>query len=166
MQNADYWINKLQLLSHPEGGYYRETYRSKERATANCLPDRFEGARNFSTAIYFLLRSTDRSLFHRIKSDEIWHFYAGSSLTLYILTNTAVEIVNLGASPEKKESLQVVIPGNCWFAAFVPAPDSYVLAGCTVAPGFDFRDFELADRHTLLAQFPLQKDVIELFTAP
>lgn len=164
MQPATYWIDKLQLTPHPEGGFFKETYRSNEQVDKDHLPLRFGGTRSFSTAIYFLLRSQDRSLFHRIKSDEIWHHYAGSSLTIYVLTETGLTTYKLGTSLENGESVQVVIPANCWFGAMVNEPDSYVLAGCTVSPGFDFHDFELAHRADLLHAFPQQKHVIEMLT--
>jgi predicted cupin superfamily sugar epimerase len=164
MKSADYWIQHLQLKAHPEGGFYKETYRSAELISKSGLPSRFPADRTFSTAIYFLLRSADRSLFHRIKSDELWHYHAGSSLSIYVLDNAGLTIHTLGSDLEKGESLQVVIPANCWFGARVNSPDSYVLAGCTVAPGFDFQDFELANRKELLKLFPDYKEVIHWLT--
>ena len=161
MKTASYWIDHLDLQQHPEGGFYKETYRSPEHISIQGLPARFFSARSFSTAIYFLLRSEDRSLFHRIKSDELWHYHAGGSLTLFVIDNGKLVEHKLGAEPEKGESLQVAIPANCWFGAMVNETDSYVLAGCTVAPGFDFADFELADRSSLLAEYPNMRDVIE-----
>lgn len=164
MKTPEYWIRHLELLPHPEGGFYKETYRASESASAAELPDRFGAARSFSTAIYFLLRSHDRSLFHRIKSDELWHYHAGGSLYIYILTDAGVITRTLGPDVENGESLQVVVPANCWFGAKVAAENSYTLSGCTVAPGFDFADFELADRQTLLKTFPACSAIIELLT--
>ena len=164
MKTPEYWIRHLELLPHPEGGFYKETYRASESVPATGLPARFGAARSFSTAIYFLLRSHDRSLFHRIKSDELWHYHAGSSLTIYILTDAGIVTRTLGPDIENGESLQVVVPANCWFGAKVAAANSYTLSGCTVAPGFDFADFELADRHTLLKTFPACSSIIELLT--
>jgi uncharacterized protein len=164
MHSAEYWINHLDLQAHPEGGFYKETYRSDENISVAGLPDRFPGSRCFSTAIYFLLRSEDRSMFHRIKSDELWHFHAGSSLSIYVLDSYGLSIIKLGANVEAGESLQVVIPAGCWFGAKVNEPDSYVLAGCTVSPGFDFNDFELADRKNLLDDFPHHEDVVTMLT--
>lgn len=163
-QPAQFWIDHLQLKIHPEGGFYKETYRSKESVRHQDLPRRFTGDRNFSTAIYFLLRSQDRSVFHRIKSDELWHFHAGVSLSIYVIQDNTLTIHKLGPNPDKGESLQVVIPANCWFGAKVEQPDSYTLSGCTVAPGFDFQDFELADRKMLLKQFPDLTHIIEMLT--
>lgn len=163
MINVDYWINHLSLLPHPEGGYYKEMYRSSETISSSALPNRFEGDRQFSTAIYFLLRSEDHSVFHRIKSDEVWHFYQGSTLLIYVLQQNELKIYKLGSDLEKGESLQVVIPANCWFGAHVEQQNSFALCGCTVAPGFDFRDFEMAERHELLKKYPgFEKEIIQL----
>lgn len=162
MQTAEHWITKLDLLPHPEGGYYKETYRSSEMSDS--LPERFSGPRNFSTAIYFLLRSQDRSMFHRIKSDELWHFYAGSSLSIYVLADKRLKVFKLGHNVDKGEALQVTIPANCWFGALVNDPDSFTLAGCTVSPGFDFEDFEFASRNELLGEFPGNEKIIDALT--
>jgi uncharacterized protein len=164
MQPAEFWIEHLQLKAHPEGGFYKETYRSQEVIASAGLPARFGVDRNFSTAIYFLLRSQDRSVFHRIKSDELWHYHAGTALAIYVLEARALTVHKLGPEAGKGESLQVVIPANCWFGAKVEQPGSYTLSGCTVAPGFDFQDFELAERKTLKEEFPGFEEIIELLT--
>ena len=164
MKNVDYWITQLGLLPHPEGGFYKETYRSEEIIKADHLPDRYSGDRNFSTAIYFLLRSQDRSVFHKIKSDELWHFYQGSTLLIYILTEKGLIIHRLGANINEGDSLQVLVPANCWFGAMAEKADSYALCGCTVAPGFDFRDFEMASQDFLLAMYPEQCEIIGRLT--
>jgi predicted cupin superfamily sugar epimerase len=163
-KDASFWIDRLALKAHPEGGFYRETYRSAEMISANGLPDRFPGPRSISTSIYFLLRSEDISSFHKIKSDELWHFHAGTSLSIYVLDEKGLTIHRLGADSDEDESLQVVIPANCWFGAKVNGPDSFVLCGCTVAPGFDFSDFELGKRGTLVETFPSHKNIIQLLT--
>jgi uncharacterized protein len=163
MKSAEYWINHLDLQPHPEGGFFKETYRSAGSVMKQALPE-FSGARNFSTAIYFLLRTQDRSLFHRIKSDEVWHFYAGSSLTLYVLSSSGFGSYKLGTNIENQESLQVVVPAGSWFGALVNEPNSYTLSGCTVAPGFDFEDFEFGKRELLLREFPQHKQIIEALT--
>jgi uncharacterized protein len=164
MKNAEYWIEHLQLKPHPEGGFFRESYRSVERVDKNALPTRFHGDRNFSTAIYFLLRSRDKSMFHRIKSDELWHFYDGAPLTVFVLGDDGLSYLKLGRSVEKNELPQIVIPANVWFAATVNDADSYTLAGCTVSPAFDFEDFELADRDMLVGKFPQHRLLIEFLT--
>lgn len=164
MQPAEYWINHLKLQPHPEGGFYKETYRASEEISQGALHPRFDGPRNISTAIYFLLSSQDRSLFHRIKSDEIWHYHAGDTLHIHVLTPKGLITHKLGMNLDKGDVLQAVIPANHWFGAVVSENGSYTLSGCTVAPGFDFRDFELADREKLIREFPAQKGLITKLT--
>lgn len=168
MKTAQYWIEQLQLQQHPEGGFYKETYRAAERIPQSGLPARFPADRTHATAIYFLLRAQDRSLFHRIKSDELWHYHAGSSLTIYVLQDGQCREYLLGSDIENGQSLQIVVPAGCWFGARVnpePSGQGYVLSGCTVAPGFDFADFELADRAVLLKDFPHHHAIIEQLTS-
>lgn len=159
--NANYFISHLQLLPHPEGGFFKETYRAEEGMTAEVLPERFGGNRNFCTAIYYLLRQGEHSLFHRIKSDECWHFYAGETLLIHIIeVSGKYYCIKLGPNIYVGETFQFVVPAMAWFAA-EPAPESsYSLVGCTVAPGFDFSDFEIAGKTRLLAAFPQQEEVI------
>lgn len=161
---ADYWIEQLHLEPHPEGGYFRENYRSQGIIPASGLNNYF-GSRSFSTAIYYLLKGGDFSSFHKVKSDEIWHFYAGASLNLHVILpeGTLIKKV-LGTDFDNGEHLQIVIPGNHWFAAECTDAAGYTLAGCTVAPGFDYQDFELAKFGQLSAQFPMHQDVIRRFT--
>jgi uncharacterized protein len=161
---AEYWIKELQLLPHPEGGFYRETYRADEHIAPQHLPARFGGRRSLCTAIYFLLRSQDISCLHRIKSDELWHFHAGSSLSLYTLAAQGVNTYLLGSSPDRGESLQVAIPANTWFGAKVNEANSYVLVSCTVSPGFDFQDFEMGSKNHLIKEFPEQASLIAALT--
>lgn len=159
-----YWIEKLNLKAHPEGGFYKETFRSSEIISG--LNNENFHPRNISTSIYFLLRSSDISAFHRIKSDELWYFHAGSSLTIYCLKDTGHTEIIIGSNPERGESFQAVIPANTWFGAKVNQPDSYTLVSCSVAPGFDFNDFELAERKKLLTSYPSNKTIIEALTSP
>jgi predicted cupin superfamily sugar epimerase len=158
--NAQYWIEKLDLLPHPEGGFYREVYRCRESCDASGLPVRFGADRAFSTAIYFLLQAGDFSAFHRIKSDEIWHHYDGGDLEILVIhPNGDLECLLLGKQqPEARPML--VVPYNAWFAARLCHGDGYVLCGCTVAPGFDFADFEMAARAELVRHFPQHAGVI------
>ena len=157
--DADYWIKHLNLSPHPEGGFYRETYRASGEVEVSGM----SGSRNFSTAIYFLLGKDDRSMFHRIKSDELWHFHAGGRLTISVLAGGKLIQHSLGSDLQRGDSLQVVIPAYCWFGGLV-TEGPYVLAGCTVSPGFDFRDFEMAKRAELLREFPDQGSIIEQLT--
>ena len=160
----EFWIEHLRLSPHPEGGYYRETYRSTEEIPSQDLGTRCKGARSVSTAIYFMLTGKDRSLFHRIKSDELWHFHEGCALAIYVLTNLGLVTFKLGSDPLNGETLQIVVPANHWFGAIPVDPNSYTLTSCTVAPGFDFQDFEIADREKLLVEFPDHKDIIKRLT--
>jgi len=160
IRTPEYWIEHLRLLPHPEGGYYRETYRSREEIPGDGLPPRFKGYRSISTAIYFLLTAKDRSVFHRIKSDEAWHFHDGGPLNIYVFNERGLAMHTLGPNPEKGHELQIVVPANRWFGAMTTGDGKYTLTSCTVAPGFDFQDFEIADRNQLLAEFPGEKELI------
>ena len=165
MITATQWIENLQMQRHPEGGWYRETYRSAETILQNGLPPRFPGERSFATAIYFLLTDQAFSALHRIKSDEIWHFYAGTGLTLHLLEGAGdYRSLRLGADPSRGEVFQAVAPAGFWFGATVEEPAGFALVGCSVAPGFDFVDFELGRRAELLRSFPDQRALIERLT--
>lgn len=164
-RNAQFWIRHLNLLKHPEGGYFREVYRSDEFVQKKGLPVRYSSFRSFSTSIYFLLKSNQFSAFHRIKSDETWHFYEGSPLVIYIiLQNGKLISVNLGQNPENKEIFQFTIPKGSWFAAHPVYADTFSLIGCTVAPGFDFDDFEMGKKSELLLKFPKHASIINQFS--
>ena len=142
---AAYWIDKLQMIKHPEGGYFKETYRSNEVLETRELPKRYESERCFGTSIYFLLTIESVSNFHRLKSDELWHFHQGGVARIHFISPEGEYYhKDIGADFEKGETLQVIIPKNSWFAAEVITGD-FILVGCTVAPGFEFQDFELAD---------------------
>jgi len=162
---ANYWIEKLQLEKHPEGGYFRETYRATERIPLQGLPSRFSGDRCLSTGIYFMITEGEFSAFHRIKSDKMWHFYKGESLEVYVIQpNGELETIKLGQSPERGEVLQAVVPANCWFASRVVEEEGYALVGCTVSPGHDFVDFELATRTELADAYPAHAPLIKELT--
>jgi len=157
--NAKDLIQKLQLKPHPEGGYYAETYRSSQIILTN------EGkSRNISTAIYYLLENKDKSHFHRIQSDELWFFHQGEPLEIVTLHNRKASSIILGNNVENGEIPQAIIPANIWFASKIITGIGYSLVSCTVAPGFDFLDFEIANREDLIQQFPHLKNRIEEFT--
>lgn len=167
MSGAAFWIERLALRPHPEGGYFRETYRAAESIPASALPARFSGERAFSTAVYYLLTHEAFSAFHRIRSDEVWHFYAGQGVTLAILDADGrgrLAIERLGRDAARGELPQIVVPAGAWFAAEVASAGAFALVGCTVAPGFDFADFELAGRSALLERYPQHRGVIERLT--
>lgn len=158
-------IQKLDLQPHPEGGYFKETYRSPDLISTKGLPDRFPGARTASTGIYFLLENGNFSAFHKIKSDEMWHFYEGDMIEIFtIKPNGVLEKIKLGRNIENGETFQALIPAECWFASRVNKKGSYGLVGCTVAPGFDFMDFELANRQELAGEFPEHAEIISELT--
>lgn len=158
-------IKALNLAPHPEGGFFRETYRSREALSAEHLPLRYGGKRAISTAIYFLLTGDTFSAFHRLRSDEIWHYHLGSPVRLHLLREDGVhEQIMVGPDLDRGHRPQAVIPAGCWFGARVVDPDGFTLVGCTVAPGFDFADFELAVRETLIQTFPMHADLITNLT--
>jgi predicted cupin superfamily sugar epimerase len=165
MKDAGYWIKNLELIEHPEGGYFREIYRSPEAISKDSLPTRYEGDRSFSTSIYFLLIQEQFSAFHRLKSDELWHFYLGSPLAIHIIDEDGnYSTAKLGKDFEKGEVFQTAIKAGSWFGAAADDVSSYSLVGCTVAPGFDFADFELGDREELSKRYPEHRAIIERLT--
>ncbi len=164
MSSALYWIEKLQLESHPEGGYFKETYRSNEIIPQQVLSTRFTGDRCFYTQIVYLLESHQKSKLHRLKADETWHFYEGVPIVLYLISPTgSFSTVTLGRGNEGFV-FQYTIPHGYWFGANIEAVDGFSLVGCTVAPGFDFRDFELGDQKKLINEFPENQSLIKFLT--
>lgn len=161
---SKYLVDKLELLDHPEGGYYKEVYRSNGIIPQSSLKG-FEGERNYCTSIYFLLTSENFSAFHRLKQDEIWHFYQGSPLFVHVIDQEGkYKKYIVGLDIENGEVPQLVVPAGCWFASSVDDLEKYSFVGCTVAPGFDFKDFELAERESLSNEYPQHKDIIHQLT--
>ena len=165
---VDVKINDLvelyNLEPHPEGGFYKETFRDDKSIPASSLPEH-GGDRSYSTGIYFLLTKGMISSLHRIKSDEMWHFYLGGPLTVVqISPNGDVEEIVLGQGVKSGQKVQHVVPAGYWFGAYPNEGSEYSFVGCTVAPGFDFRDFEMGNRENLIKQFPNAKDIIEKLT--
>jgi uncharacterized protein len=202
--SAKYWIERLRLERHPEGGYFRQTYKSgsivEPQVSENSRPTKSTlvaksairvgqpgpgGARAASTAIYFLLEGKSFSAFHRLRWDEMWHFYGGSPLVVHVI-NAAGEYssIFLGDDPGADQVFQAVVKAGCWFASEIvrnPHPSTgsgqaftqnrgeaghppWALVGCTVAPGFEFEDFELAKREELMRRFPQHRELIERLT--
>lgn len=156
---AAYWRETLQLTQHVEGGSFRETYR------APLVLQQPAGPRAASTGIYFLLEDGEFSAFHRIASDEMWHFYDGVTLHIYeIKPDGTLHVHRLGRDHAQGEQLQLVIPAGSWFASSVEETGGFALVGCTVAPGFDFADFELAEKAALSKLFPQHAGLIGLLT--
>jgi uncharacterized protein len=164
-KTAQYWIDKLNLIAHPEGGYYCETYRSQLSIAKEALPPEFTGPRLVSTAIYFLLEGENFSGFHRLRSDELWHFHTGGSITVHVIDpDGGHSDIQLGDNPDAGEVFQAVVKAGCWFASRVQDPKTFALAGCTVAPGFDFADFEMGKRSELVTLYPQHRKLIEHWT--
>lgn len=156
---AAWWREKLQLTQHVEGGSFRETYR------APLVLQQPAGPRAASTGIYFLLEDGEFSAFHRIAYDEMWHFYDGVTLHIYeIKRDGTLHVHRLGRDIAQGEQLQLVIPAGSWFASSVEETGGFALVGCTVAPGFDFADFELAERAALSQLFPQHAGLIGMLT--
>jgi uncharacterized protein len=148
----DRLIRQFDLIPHPEGGFFRETYRGVDTVSRTATGD----VRASSTAIYYLLSDDAYSAWHRIRSDEVWHFYAGGALDVHVLTRDRTLITHrLGNSLERDDAVfQAVVEAGHWFAAERVDPDGYAFVGCTVAPGFEFSEFELADADALVAEYP------------
>ncbi|GGA13650.1 cupin domain-containing protein [Dyella caseinilytica] len=158
----DRLIQRLSLQPHPEGGWYNQTYRSEERILRS-RPDQAREERRASTAIYYLLRDGDYSSWHRIDADELWHFYVGDPLFIHVL-NPHGELVThiLGNTLEQPDgAFQIMVPAGRWFAAERTGPRGFSLAGCTVAPGFEFETFELANISELQMHYPQHKAVLQ-----
>ncbi|MGA2901607.1 MAG: cupin domain-containing protein [Candidatus Acidiferrales bacterium] len=164
-KDANYWIKKLKLEPHPEGGFYRQTYKADQVLPHESLPPNFTGPRAASTAIYFLLEGKSFSAFHRLRSDELWHFYAGAPVLVHVIGKSGeYSKILLGSDPDAGESLQAVVNAGSWFASHLKDGKSFALVGCTVAPGFDFEDFELAKREELTRHYPQHRELIEKLT--
>jgi predicted cupin superfamily sugar epimerase len=159
--NALYFIEKFSLSAHPEGGYYSETYRSSQ----SIIHPKKHSQRSLCTQIYFLLENQNFSSFHCLSSDETWHFYHGDTITLYIISPEGhLSTIKIGSDIQNNSTFQFTIPAHHWFAAEVEQIGGYGLIGCTVAPGFDFEDFELGKRTRLVELFPQHRVLIEKLT--
>ena len=164
-RDASYWIRRLRLEPHPEGGYFRQTYRSALTITREALPAGFGGARSASTAIYFVLEGKNFSAFHRLRSDEMWHFYIGAQVSVHVIEPSGrSSSILLGNDLEAGEVLQAVVPAGCWFASHMADWKSFAVVGCTVAPGFDFEDFEMGERAELVRLYPQHRELVQRLT--
>nr|WP_067057946.1 cupin domain-containing protein [Mucilaginibacter sp. L294] len=153
---AQYWIDHLNLQPHPEGGYYKEVFRSQNevtRAGATAL-------KQAVTSIYYLLEGRDFSGFHRLASDELWYFHKGAPLHIHVIDHEGNHTI-IELSDTQTGSLQAVIAHNTWFAAQISSVTGFTLVSCAVAPGFDFAEFEMAKKNELLAQYPQHADLLD-----
>ncbi len=165
MGSRDEIIKRLELKPHPEGGFFKETYRSQGEIKEDSLDPSYNGKRNYSTCIYFLLTSDSFSAFHRINQDEIWHFYDGSPIRLHTISEEGnYEYFVIGRNFVNGEEPQLIVPSGSWFAAEVINNGDFSLVGCTVSPGFSFEDFEMGSRKELISQFPQHEKIVTRLT--
>lgn len=166
MATAEELIRLLQLQPHPrEGGFFRETYRAAETIAPGALPQRYGGGRSHSTAIYYLLTSTTFSALHRLASDEVFHFYAGDPVRmLQLLPDGTGRTIELGPDVARGQEPQVAVPRGVWQGSLLEPGGAYALLGCTVAPGFDYADYESGRRDELLATYPAFAELIRRLT--
>lgn len=158
---ADEIVRRLGLMPHPEGGHYREIYRSALSVEHSGLAEGIGMRRSAVTAIYFLLEAGDFSALHRVKSDEVWHLYAGGPLELHLFDQRgAHRLAMLGTDLAAGHEPQVVVPANMWQAARPAVGTAWALCGCTVAPGFDFADFSMPGRRDLELYFPDHAELV------
>jgi len=158
-------VSQLNLEPHPEGGFFRETYRSNSLVPNTVLGESYEGDRNYGTGIYFLLTADTFSAFHQIEQDELWFFHQGDPIELHVVSPGGKhEKFIIGNDLKNGESPQVVVPGKSWFAARVEGSGAYALVSCTVSPGFDFRDFVLPSCQELCKMYPQHEKLITQFT--
>ena len=151
MKNAEYYIKKLEMLPHVEGGYFKESFLSEDKVREN---------KNLWSSIYFLLRTGEVSNFHRLKSDELWYYHDGEALTIYMISPDGELITKqLGTNIENGETPQVLVPKGYIFGSAMNN-EGFSLVGCMVAPAFEYEDFELFEREYLLNLYPNHKDVI------
>ena len=152
-------IDALGLAKHPEGGWFREVFRSHERVAREALPPRFSGARSLATSILYLLAAGECSRFHRLRADELWCHHAGGAVHLHLLERGGARRLVVGA-----DTPQVTVPHDTWFAAEPEPGTAFALVGCFVSPGFEFEDFELGVRADLLEEFPREHALVTRFT--
>lgn len=162
---VDLLVKELDLMPHPEGGYYKETYRSPLKVSPQCLPESFNGERNIATGIYFLIEKGNFSALHKIKSDETWHFYYGDALEVIEINEAGIlKITHIGSNLLEGETFQYTVKAHTWFGSRVKGNGNMSLVGCTVYPGFNFNDFELGKRKDLIQLFPQHSEIITELT--
>lgn len=159
-------IRTLGLVPHPEGGYYREIYRSAETVGRESLPERYDGDRQFGSSIYYLLTEDTFSAMHRLKTDEVFLYHLGDPVELLRLyPDGSGDIVTLGPVIDRGHMLQCVVPRDCWMGLSLVKGGLYGLMGTVMAPGFDFRDFEMGRREELTAEYPGFAEMIRRLTS-
>jgi predicted cupin superfamily sugar epimerase len=156
--DATYWIKQLNLQPHPEGGYYKEVFRSD----AEVVRKSETTPKQALTSIHYLLEGTDYSGFHRLASDEIWYFHKGEPLHIHVIDQQG-NYIRHELSDTETGSLSVVVPAGLWFAAAILSASGFTLVSCAVAPGFDFTEFEMAKKEALTAQYPAHTTLLGKF---
>ncbi len=166
MPTADQLIRHLALQPHPkEGGYFRETYRAADMSPQSALAPRYYGPRCASTAIYYLLTPNTFSALHRLQSDEVFHFYLGSPVRmLQLYPDGQGRSIVLGPDVLSGQQLQLVVPRGVWQGSLLEPAGEFALLGCTVAPGFEYVDYESGDRQALMDQYPAFAELIHKLT--
>jgi uncharacterized protein len=166
MLTAERIIKLYNMKPHPsEGGYYVESYRSGELISKSSLPDRYDSDKSHSTAIFYLLTPDTQSVLHRLKSDEIYHFYLGDPVQMVLIhPNGSTKVLFLGHDIQAGQFVQAFVPAGMWQGAYLLEGGEFALMGTTVAPGFDFSDIEVGVRSELLEQYPQHKDFIMRLT--
>lgn len=149
--DPEYWIKRLDLIEHPEGGFYRETYRTRKKVEK----------RNLATNIFYLLPFHTPSKFHRLKYDEYWYYHFGSPMKMYFFTPQGrYEEHVLGNDPDEGHELSLLVPGGTIFGGEVTEPEGFILVSCNMSPGFHFEDFEMFSKEELLKWYPSHKEII------
>ncbi len=165
MSTAKYWKDHLNLIPHPEGGYYKETYRSNIQIETAKIPGDYDGPRSLYTCIYYLLEREDFSAFHKVASDEFWYFLEGANILIHQIDSKGeLSVIKLGRNIHLGETLLHLVPANTWFCAEVENKSGYALVSCSVHPGFDFKDFEMGSYEGLMELYPKQQSIIRRFT--
>jgi predicted cupin superfamily sugar epimerase len=160
-QEIERLLNKFNMKPHPEGGYFGAGYRSSEFIRKDCLPKRYNSPRNLYSSIYFMVTPENPSCFHRLNTDEIWHFYSGDPIQLHLIWDKGRYTKVVLSNEAGQEKFQTLIKRGTWMAATTEGPNGYGMAGCTLGPGFEYTDFELADPKKLLEAYPEHRHIIE-----
>jgi hypothetical protein len=167
---AEQLIERYGMAEHPEGGFYSVVYESDERITEDALPGRYSGSRAFASAIYYLLRMGEKSVFHRLKSDELWFHLHGGPLDIYLLSENksenadSLEQITLGSQLNDAEQLHTLVRRGKWLAARPAEGVDFSLVSCVVMPGFEFEDFEMAPPEVLSRKHPRHSKLIRELT--
>jgi predicted cupin superfamily sugar epimerase len=155
-KNASYWIDHLNLLPHPEGGYYKEVFRSKQQVLRLGAAE----LKQACTSIYYLLEGADYSGFHRIASDELWYFHKGEPLLIHMVDENGV-YSSVELSDTTSGVLSTVVEAGLWFASEIPSRNGFTLVSCAVAPGFEFSEFEMARKENMKHLYPQHVTLFE-----